>query len=74
MLMNGGDRFEAIAGFGDDFDAALGLEDASEPGPDELLIVGDDHAQCHRQLSFKGSRAWTANPPSALRPASSAPP
>ena len=50
------------------------IMDATETGADELLIVGDDHSQCHRQLAFSGSRARTPNPPSALRPASSTPP
>ena len=74
MLVDGGDGFDAVSGFGDDLDPGLGFEDPTESGADELLIVGDDHSQCHRQLAFSGSRARTPNPPSALRPASSTPP
>ena len=31
-----------IAGLGDDLEACLVLEDLADPGPDELVIVGED--------------------------------
>ena len=37
-----------VAGLADDREALGGADDAAEPGPDQGLIVGDDHPQRHR--------------------------
>ncbi len=42
-----GDRVAAVGGPTDDFDAGLGLEDHGEPGADDVLVVGDEHADGH---------------------------
>jgi hypothetical protein len=49
-----------------------GLEDQPEPGPDELLVVGDEDAQGTGHVS--GNRAVTVKPPSGAGPRVREPP
>src|SRR6185437_6197373 len=62
-------------------DAVRGVEDHAEPGPDQLLVVGDQHPDRPGRLRGghggghrAGSRAVTANPPSGPGPADRFPP
>ena len=62
------------------------LQDQPEPGADQFLVVGDEHAQRLRgargikaarpagAVHVSGNRAVTAKPPSAVGPSASAPP
>ena len=43
------DRLAPVGGLADHLDAGLGVEDHPQPGADELLIVGDEHADAHRR-------------------------
>ena len=57
----------AVGGFADDFDVRVVLEDHPEPGPDQFLVVDQDHPDlaAHRSTSVCGStgnRAWTRKP------------
>ena len=66
-----GDGLSAVGGLAHDLDAGLGVEDHPQAGADDLLVVGDDHAD---HAPFLGSVAVTSQPPPGLGPASSVPP
>ena len=40
-------RLASVGGLADDLDVGLGVEDHPEPGADDLLVVGDEHADGH---------------------------
>ena len=40
-------RFTAVGGLSDDLDAGLGVEDHRQSCPDDVLVVGDEHADGH---------------------------
>ena len=39
------EALRAVGGLADDLDAVLGVEDHRQPGADQPLVVGDQHAQ-----------------------------
>src|SRR5262249_33976025 len=61
-----------VAGLADHLDVFLGIEQGPEPGPDQGLIVGQQHPD-HR-APLIGNRARTRKPPPGRGPASSPPP
>src|SRR5204863_8280351 len=61
-----------VAGLADHLDVILGVEQSTEPGPDQDLVVSEqdpDHV-----VPFRGSRARTLNPPPWRGPAKNSPP
>jgi hypothetical protein len=72
------DPILAVGGLADHLDVRLVLEDHPEPGPNELLVVDQDHPDrgAHRSTAGSdsiGSRACTRNPV-AVGAASKSPP
>ena len=68
------DRLGAVPRLADDLEVGLGLEDQAEARPHELLVVGQQHADCSCRAASSGSLAWTRKPPSGRGPALSSPP
>ena len=64
----------AVGRLADHLDVGLGVEDHAQPGPDDLLVVGDEHADGHRGGPLRGSTAPTVQPRSGPGPASRVPP
>ncbi len=54
VLAGGVDGFEAVAGFGDDVDVGLVVQDHGEAATHEGLVVDDDDADGHVLLQFEG--------------------
>ena len=73
-LAGEGHRGPSVGRLADHLDAGLGVEDHPEPGPDDLLIVGDEHADGHVTGAARGSTALTVQPLSGPGPASRVPP
>lgn len=81
-------RLDAVRGLADDAEIGSRVDEHPEPGPDQGLVVGDQHPDLtlwtrhraaagiapHRRRSSAGSRATTAKPPSGRAPAVSWPP
>ena len=67
-------RLAPVGGLADHLDVGLGVEDHRQPGADELLVVGDEHADGHRAAPARGSTASTVQPWSGPGPASRVPP
>src|SRR6185437_14869737 len=65
------DRFEPVAGLAYDGQIGLTREDHPEPGPHELLVVGNQDANAHASW---GRRARTTKPPPGRARLSSTPP
>lgn len=74
QLAGEGDRLASVAGFADDLDVCLRIEDHPEPGADELLVVGDDHTDGHLRVRPVGTTAVTVQPPPGFGPAWRVPP
>jgi hypothetical protein len=55
-------RFSTVGGLPDDFDAGLGVEDHSQPGTDDFLVIGHEHADRHVVAPRFGSTASTVQP------------
>ena len=68
------DRLVAVGGLADHLDAVLGVQQRPEPGPDQRLVVGQQHPDHWSPLSSRGRRAWTRKPPPGRGPAVSSPP
>ena len=49
--------FPAVARLTHHLDVGLGVQDHAQPGPDELLVVGDEYADGHRVGRARGSTA-----------------
>ena len=47
-----GYRLRAVGGFPDDGDGVLGVQELAEPGPDQFLVISDEHPDRH-------SAAWS---------------
>src|ERR671919_1010542 len=73
QLAHAVDRLPAVGSLADDLEPGLRVEEQSEAGAHELLVVDDQHADAHASPPT-GSRAATRKPPPARRPASSSPP
>ena len=58
----------AVGGFGQHGDVVLGIEQGTEPSPDQCLVIGEYDA--NHWSSLIGIQARTRNPPSGLGPAS----
>jgi hypothetical protein len=56
------DGLSAVAGFGNDFEVALGVEYHAEAGADEPLVVGDDDADHAIDSEVSGNRARMTKP------------
>ncbi len=56
------DGVAAVRHLADHLDAGLRVEDHAEPGPHELLIVGDQHPDRHVGTVERGSSAVTRQP------------
>src|SRR3954452_7523462 len=67
-------RLPTVARLGHDLDVGLSIQDHAQPGADELLVVGDEHADGHRAGRARGSTASTPQPWSGPGPASRVPP
>ena len=63
------ERFEPVCCLPHHLEVGLRVEDHHQPGPDQILVVGDHHANAHA-----GSIASTTQPPSGPGPAVSDPP
>jgi hypothetical protein len=50
------DGTQSVGGLPDDLDVGLSVEDHAEPRPDDVLVVGDEHADGHVLRPFRGSR------------------
>src|SRR4029450_13026447 len=74
QLAGEGDGFPAVPRLADHVDVGLGVEDHAQPGPDDLLVVGDEDADVHRLGPARGSTASTTQPWSGLGPAARVPP
>jgi hypothetical protein len=61
------------AGLTDDGESGCRGKNPAQSGPDQRLVVGDEHAYGHRVPSCRGMRAVTRNPPSARGPAANRP-
>jgi hypothetical protein len=70
----GVDGFDPVRGLGNHRNVRLCGEDQPETGPDELLIVGQQHPDRHRVTSGTGIIAATWNPRPGRGPASRVPP
>ncbi len=55
-------RFAPVGCLADDLDVGLRVEDHPEPGADDLLIVGEEHADGHERPPPLGSTACTVHP------------
>src|SRR5262249_5344434 len=64
--------FGAVAGFADDFDVWLGVEQGAKTGAHEQLVVGEQDTDKEREGA--GGRASRRPPPPGARPISNAPP
>jgi hypothetical protein len=53
------DRLAAVAGFADDLDVGLGLEEHAKAGPDQPFVVGEQDADAHGGPLGSGRRART---------------
>ena len=53
------DRLAAVAGFADDLDVGLGLEQHAKAGPDQPFVVGQQDADAHGGPLGSGRRART---------------
>src|SRR4051794_21306172 len=69
-----GDGLASVGGLGDHLDGGLGGEDRGQAGPDDALVVRDQHADRHGALLARGRTAWTHHPPSGSGPACTVPP
>jgi len=56
--------FPTVGGFADDLDAGLDVEDHGQSGTDDVLVVGDEHADRHVVAPLLGRTASTVQPPS----------
>jgi hypothetical protein len=75
QLPSQADGLCAVAGFSDDRDVGLGLQDEPEPAPDHRLIVGEEDVDAHDPVrTGTGRLARTAHPASCRGPACSDPP
>src|SRR5205814_9075757 len=63
-------RHGAVGGLADHLDAVLGVQQGREPGPDQGLVVGQQHPDHRGSMGsvFKGRRARTAKPPPTSPP------
>lgn len=68
------DRFQAVGRLTDHLDTRLRIEDHRESRPDEILVVGDEHADRHRPTAVRGSTTSTDQPRSESGPAANVPP
>jgi hypothetical protein len=69
-LAGEGHRGASVGRLANHLNAGLGIEDHLEAGPDDLLIIGDDHADAHVTEADLGSTALTVQPLSGLGPPS----
>ena len=67
-------RLGAVGGLRDDLDAGLRVKDHGQAGPDDVLVVGDQHADRHTGPPCFGTTASTLQPPSGTEPARRVPP
>ena len=74
LLASEHDGFPAVGGPTDDLDAGLGVEDHPQACPDDVLVVGDEHADGHVVATSFGSTASTVQPPPGSGPAWRVPP
>jgi hypothetical protein len=66
--------FAAVSRLTHHLDVGLSVQDHAQPGPDQLLVVGDKYADRHRAGRVRGSSASTTQPWSGPGPASRVPP
>jgi hypothetical protein len=71
------DRLGAVAGFCDDLQIGLGVEDEAEPAPDDGVVVGEQYARAcarvHRGSVTGRDSETSVPPPGAFAIDSSAP-
>ena len=68
------DGFAPVGGLPDNIDIGLPVEDGCKTGPNDALVIGDDHTNRHDARPRRGSTASTPQPRSGLGPAVSVPP
>src|SRR5262249_27333417 len=68
------DRLGSVAGFTDDVDVRVSVEDHAEAVADERLVVAEQDADRHSGTDATGSRATTRKPPESIRSAWTVPP
>ncbi len=59
------DRLRTVAGFGDELEIIVRVEDRSQGGARERVVVGDQHAPAHGPPGSSGIPARTRYPLSA---------
>src|SRR5208282_114336 len=75
LVVGGGtDGLRPVTRLGDHGDPVGCLEDHAESGPDQLLVIGDEHPDRASAGHGAGSRALTANPPARPGPTVRLPP
>ena len=58
-------RVLAVDRLAHDLEVVLGLDEHPQARADEVLVVGDEHADAHAGTAARGSRAWTPKPGTA---------